>query len=221
MMHGRGKSDSAIVAVKPANKEAGLAAEQSATEPAAAEPVEPRAGTKGNAVQQRTCRTQSRAGVSQALGRIRQTAKQFTVWTRGRSRMRESCTYGSVRGASSNRGPYRDTRGCYRSSGYMRRRAFLALLGGAGAWPLAAQAQTTRLRRIGILLGVSPSDTEWLRRVAAFTEGLHLLGWTEGRNVAFETRYADGKLDRLPALVAELVRANVDVVVTQGSEPVR
>jgi RNA-directed DNA polymerase len=72
MMHGRGKSDSAIVAVKPANKVVRPAAEQSAAEPAAAELVEPRAETKGNANQQSTHRTQSRARVSQAPERIRQ-----------------------------------------------------------------------------------------------------------------------------------------------------
>ena len=95
MMHGHRKSDSAIVAMKPANK-----AEQSA-----AEPVERRAETKGNANQQSTCRTQSRASVSQALERIRQA---FAVMTRGKSRMRESCKYGSVRGARGNLRPYRD-----------------------------------------------------------------------------------------------------------------
>ena len=97
MMHGRGKSDSAIVAVKPVNN-----AEQSA-----AELVERRAETKGNSNQQSTCRTQSRVSVSQALERIRQA---FAVMTRGRSRMRESCMYGSVRGAPSNGRPYRDRR---------------------------------------------------------------------------------------------------------------
>jgi putative ABC transport system substrate-binding protein len=110
--------------------------------------------------------------------------------------------------------------------GQLRRRYFIALLGGAAIasmlWPPSLSAQqTARLRRIGVLLGVSPSDTEWLRRVASFTQALHLLGWTEGRNVAFEIRYAEGKLDRLPALVAELIQANVDIVVTQGSEPVQ
>src|SRR5262249_35676451 len=104
MMHGRGKSDFAIVAVKPANK-AEHPAEQSAVEVTAAEPVERRAETKGNAGQQSTCRTQSRASVSQALERIRQT---FAVVTRGKSRMRESCMYGSARGAPSNGRPYRD-----------------------------------------------------------------------------------------------------------------
>jgi RNA-directed DNA polymerase len=75
MMHGRGKSDSAIVAAKLANS-----AEQSA-----AEPVEPRAGTEGSAGHQSAGRAQERVTVSQALDRIRQA---FAVWTRGRSRMR-------------------------------------------------------------------------------------------------------------------------------------
>src|SRR2546421_9269956 len=75
MMHGHEKSDPAIVAVKPANK-AEPAMEQSTAEPTAAEPGEPRAGTKGNAGQQSTRRTQSRVSVSQALERIRKVARQ-------------------------------------------------------------------------------------------------------------------------------------------------
>jgi hypothetical protein len=97
MMHGREKSDSAIVAVKPANK----------VERSAAEPVEPRAETKGNVGQQSTRRTQSRISVSKALARIRQIV---AVDTRGGSRMRESRTYGSERGARGNSRPYRDQR---------------------------------------------------------------------------------------------------------------
>jgi hypothetical protein len=102
MMHGGGKSDPAIVARKPANN-----AEQSA-----AEPVERRAGTKGNANQHDTHRTPSRASVTQGLERIRLTAKTSSSPsdTRGGSRMRESRTYGSVRGALSNERPYRDER---------------------------------------------------------------------------------------------------------------
>src|SRR5438132_5803362 len=76
MMHGRGKSDSAIVAVKPANKAAAASAEESAAGAVVAEPVEPRVGTKGNANQQSTHRAQSRASVSQALERIRKVARE-------------------------------------------------------------------------------------------------------------------------------------------------
>jgi hypothetical protein len=82
MMYGHEKSDSVIVAVKPTNK----------TERSAAELVEPRTETKGNVGWQSTRRTQSRISVSQALDRIRQIS---AVKTRGRSRMRENCTYGS------------------------------------------------------------------------------------------------------------------------------
>ena len=121
MMHGHEKSDSVIVAVKPANKAVHPAAEQSAAEPAAAEPAEPRAETKGNADQQSTCRTQNRISVSQALDCMRQA---LAVWTRGRSRMRESRTYGSVRGALSKERPYRDAAtsvvGTMRSAGARR-----------------------------------------------------------------------------------------------------
>ena len=105
MMHGRGKSDSAIVVVKPANKAEPPTAESSAVMPAAAEPVERRAGTKGNADWQSTHQTQRWSRVSPALDRMRQ---MIAVGTRGRSRMRESCTYGSVRGALRNGRPYRD-----------------------------------------------------------------------------------------------------------------
>src|SRR5262249_55230583 len=116
MMHGRGKSDFAIVAVKPANK-AEHPAEQSAAEVTAAEPVERRAETKGNAGRQSTCRTQSRASVS-----------QVAVMTRGQSRMRESCMYGSARGALSNGPLYRD------------RREFMSLVGMSTSWRGRASA---------------------------------------------------------------------------------
>ena len=97
MMHGRGKSDEAIVAMKAANQAA----------QAGREPVERRAEAKGNAGQTNTRRTQSRESVSQGLERIRE-VHCFAVITQGGSRMRESCTYGSVRGALSNGRPYRD-----------------------------------------------------------------------------------------------------------------
>src|ERR1700757_3781366 len=106
MMHGHEKSRSAIVAVKPTNKAERTAAEQSAAEPTAAEPVERRAETKGSADQQRTRRTQRRISVSKMLARIRQHIA--AVDTQGGNRMRESCKYGSVRGARGNSRPYRD-----------------------------------------------------------------------------------------------------------------
>ena len=92
MMHGREKSDSAIVAGKPTNKAVSTAAE----------PVERRAEAKGNASQQSTRRTQSRVSVSQALERIRQTVMKKNAlpsYTQGGSRMPELGPYGSVRGA--------------------------------------------------------------------------------------------------------------------------
>ena len=100
-MHGREKSDLAIVAVKPTNK---------AGQPAA-ELVEPRARAKGKADQQSTHRAQNRARVFQTLERIRQDANGLPSNTRGGSRMRESRSYGSVRGASSNGRPYRELTG--------------------------------------------------------------------------------------------------------------
>ena len=106
MMNGHGKSDDAIVAGKPTNKAERSAAEQTAAEPIAAEPVERRAETKGNAGQQRTRRAQCRISVSKMLAHIRQHI--VAVDTQGGNRMRESCTYGSVRGARGNLRPYRD-----------------------------------------------------------------------------------------------------------------
>ena len=101
MMHGREKSDSAIVAGKPTNKAV----------PTAAEPVERRAGAKGNASQQSTHRTQRRVRVSQALERVRQVSPSHT---QGGSRVREFRSHGSGRGAVSNGRPYRTSMRVFR-----------------------------------------------------------------------------------------------------------
>jgi putative tryptophan/tyrosine transport system substrate-binding protein len=104
----------------------------------------------------------------------------------------------------------------------MRRRDLMRMLGVAAiAAPCATRAQQPeRLRRIGVLMPLGQSDLEAQRRVAAFMQALRGVGWSEGQTVALEMRYADGKPERLPALAAELVRANVDVIVTQGAQPI-
>ena len=94
----------------------------------------------------------------------------------------------------------------------MTRREFITLLGGAVAWPLAAQAQQPdKLPTIGIL---GSGSAAWSHLVSAFMQRLRELGWVEGQNVAFEFRWAEGKLDLLNELAAELVRLKVDVIVT-------
>jgi putative ABC transport system substrate-binding protein len=92
----------------------------------------------------------------------------------------------------------------------MRRRDFVALLSGATAWPLAAQAQQTKMARVGALY-IGTADAEAFKK--ELREGLRELGYFEGQNIAFEFRSAEGKLDRLPELAAELAHLKVDVIV--------
>jgi len=96
----------------------------------------------------------------------------------------------------------------------MQRREFIAFLGVAAAWPLAASAQS-KISRIGFM-GNSTAALE-ANLVDAFREGLHELGYEEGRNIVIEYRWADGNYDRFPALVAELIAAKVDAIVTAGT----
>jgi len=101
----------------------------------------------------------------------------------------------------------------------MRRREFITLLGGAAAWPLAARAQQPgKLPTIG-LLGATTLLVE-SQRVAAFVQRLRELGWIEGRTVAIEVRWADGRTERFVEIAAEFVRLKVDVIVTQGTASV-
>jgi putative ABC transport system substrate-binding protein len=96
------------------------------------------------------------------------------------------------------------------------RRAFISLLGGAAAWPLAARAQQTgKLPTIGFSgAGTLLTDSQ---RVAAFVQRLHELGWAEGGNVVIEYRWPEGRNDRVAEIAVELVRIKVDVIVTTGT----
>jgi len=100
----------------------------------------------------------------------------------------------------------------------VNRRNFIALLGGAAAWPLAARAQQPeRMRRIGILMTAAADDPESLARVGAFLQGLQELGWTDGRNVRLEYRWGSGDAERIRKSAAELVALVPDVILVSGN----
>jgi putative tryptophan/tyrosine transport system substrate-binding protein len=92
----------------------------------------------------------------------------------------------------------------------MKRRKFIAIMAGVAAWPLGAYAQRSKVARIGALY-IGIADAESFK--SELRDGLRELGYVEGQNIAFEFRSAEGKLDRLPDLAAELVRLKLDVIV--------
>jgi putative tryptophan/tyrosine transport system substrate-binding protein len=99
------------------------------------------------------------------------------------------------------------------------RREFITLLGGAAAWPLAARAQqAARLPTVGYL-GTAAASA-WAPWTAAFVQRLHELGWIDGRTVAIQYRWADGRAERWAEFAAELARLKVDVIVTGGNAAV-
>src|SRR5438105_9633114 len=105
-------------------------------------------------------------------------------------------------------------------SGRVKRREFIATLGGAlAAWSLEARAQQrTKLPTIGVLGSATPaSHGQWW---AGFVERLRVLGWTEGRNIAIEVRWSEGRDERYTEIAAEFVGLKVDVIVTSGTAAV-
>jgi ABC-type uncharacterized transport system substrate-binding protein len=102
----------------------------------------------------------------------------------------------------------------------MRRREFIAAVGGAAAWPMVARAQQgERVRRIGVLLGLAKDDREGQARIATLLQSLQQLGWTDGRNLRIDIRWAGGNPDDLRKFAAELVALAPDVTFATASFP--
>jgi ABC-type uncharacterized transport system substrate-binding protein len=99
----------------------------------------------------------------------------------------------------------------------MKRREFIALLGGAAVtWPSTARAQQAeRVRRIGVLMSVA-ADDQGRARLAAFQQGLRQLGWADGRNVRIDTRWSAGNADDIRKYAAELVALSPEVILASG-----
>ena len=100
----------------------------------------------------------------------------------------------------------------------IRRRQFITLLGGAAVWPLAVGAQQgDRVRRIGVLLPADETFPEAKARISVFTQALTGLGWTEGRSVRMDLRWAGGDIDRMRMLAQELVSLQPDIILAGGA----
>jgi putative tryptophan/tyrosine transport system substrate-binding protein len=103
----------------------------------------------------------------------------------------------------------------------MKRRAFVTLLGSAAvAWLAAARAQPERMRKVGVLMNSSADDSNGQRRLATFLQKLQQLGWTDGRNVRIETRWAGAEVERGREYAAELIRLAPDVILASNAPSV-
>jgi putative ABC transport system substrate-binding protein len=100
----------------------------------------------------------------------------------------------------------------------MKRREFIAGLGSAAAWPLAARAQQgERMRRIGMLMGLDENDPAAKPRLSAFTQALADLGWIDGRNARMDLRWSGGDINRIRTFAQELVGLQPDIILTNWS----
>src|SRR5262245_44962040 len=105
--------------------------------------------------------------------------------------------------------------------GRTSRRTFIAALGGAATWPMAASGQQSeRSRHVGVLIPFSETDVETQVLVAAFRQRFQELGWTDGRNVRFDYRYTDGNPDRTRTAAAELVGLSPEVILAYANPAV-
>jgi putative ABC transport system substrate-binding protein len=102
----------------------------------------------------------------------------------------------------------------------MRRREFIAALGGVAVWPIAARAQQPGTKRIAVLMGTT-EESEGKARLSAFQQGLHDLNWVEGRNVSFAIRWGAGNADRTKTFAAELVDLAPDVILATNTPTAR
>jgi putative ABC transport system substrate-binding protein len=103
----------------------------------------------------------------------------------------------------------------------LRRREFISLRGAAAAWPRPLAAQDSRARRIGVLMSNAEGDPEGEARVAALRQGLAELGWKDGGNLRIEWRWTGGDIERIRVQAAELVGLSPDLIVANGSAPLR
>ena len=100
----------------------------------------------------------------------------------------------------------------------MRRREFIALLGGAASWPLAAYAQQPGgRRRVGVLMATAADDPESRKRLFALLQSMQQLGWVEGRNLRIDIRWAAGNSDDTRKYAAELIALTPDIILAAGS----
>jgi len=98
----------------------------------------------------------------------------------------------------------------------MTRREFITLIGGVATWPFAARAQQSeRVRRIGVLMAYAENDLEAQGQVAAFREALQGLGWTDGRNIRFDFRWAALDAETMERFAKELIRLKPDLILSQ------